>query len=165
MPYEKYVMARMYSGAITLMIVCFWVSMIKEPAQGREIKTTVNNSRFFASTLDGEWFLQPGLPSDTATGKIPTIRFNTMKRTFTGNNGCNSMSGTFTTDKSSLVFSGTIITTKMLCTGYNEKAFMANLKRTNQYKFVDGVLVLMDSGTELSKWTRKVTAMPKVQRG
>lgn len=154
----------MYGGAITLMIVCFWVSMSKEPAVGKVAKTTVNNDWYLDSTFDGEWFLQPGLPSDTATGKIPIIRFNTFKKTFTGNNGCNSISGSFTTDKSRLVFSGAITSTKMLCTGYNEKAFMDNLQRTNQYKFVNGVLVLMDNGTELSKWTRKVTTAPKVQR-
>jgi heat shock protein HslJ len=157
-------MLRSYCGAVTLMIVCFWVSKPKEAIVGKVAKTTFSN-RVLDSTLDGEWFLQPGLPSDTATGKIPTIRFNSFKKTFTGNNGCNSMSGTFTTDKGSLVFTGSAITTKMMCTGYNEKAFMDNLRRTNQYKFVNGTLVLMDNGTELSKWTRRITPAPKVQRG
>jgi heat shock protein HslJ len=160
---KKWFMKRIYRGAITLMLVCFCISMNKETASAKATETTFNNP-FFDSMLDGEWFLQPVLPSDTAVGKIPFIRFNTFKKTFTGNNGCNSMSGTFTTNNSSLVFSGAIITTKILCTGYNEKAFMDNLKRTNQYKIVNNILVLMDNGTELSKWTRKITPAPKTQK-
>ena len=146
------------------MIVCFCISMNKEKEPAK-VDIISCSSGFFQSTLDGEWFLQPALPSDTAVGKIPFIRFNTVKRTFTGNNGCNSMSGSFTANNSSLVFSGSVITTKMLCTGYNEKAFMDNLARANQYKIVNGILVLMNNGTELSKWSRKVTPLPKVEKG
>jgi len=110
--------------------------------------------------LDGMWFLQPVLVSDTATGKIPRLLLNLATKQFTGNTGCNNMSGTFDYTDSSLQFNQRIITTKMACTGYNEKAFLDNLLRTNSYRLQDGMLILMFNQTELSRWTRKVTPKP-----
>jgi heat shock protein HslJ len=109
--------------------------------------------------LGGIWFLQPVLPSDTAVGKIPRIVFNLSSKGFSGNTGCNDMKGTFEYTASSLTFNQNIITTKKNCTGYNEKAFLQNLLRTNKYRLENGMLILMFDGTELSRWTRKV--MPK----
>lgn len=111
------------------------------------------------TTLAGTWFLQPVLTSDTATGKIPRLQFNLKDMRFTGHTGCNNMSGTFNHTDSSLSFNKDIITTKMACVGYNEKAFLESLLRTNRYKLESGILILMFDETELSRWTRKV--MPK----
>lgn len=107
------------------------------------------------TALSGEWFLEPVLPSDLAAGKIPSIRFDLSKSSFTGNTGCNAMRGTFKKTDSSLFFSPEIITTKMACIGYNEPAFLKNLLRTNRYKIEKGVLILLYDATELSRWTRK----------
>ena len=107
------------------------------------------------TALNGEWFLIPVLASDTAAGKFPSIRFNVAKGTFTGNTGCNRMSGAFKRTDSSLIFSERIILTKMVCTGYNEAAFVTTLLSTNRYKREDSVLVLMFNQTDLSRWTRK----------
>jgi heat shock protein HslJ len=109
--------------------------------------------------LGGLWFLQPVLVSDTATGKIPRIVLDLSSKGFTGNTGCNEMKGTFEYTDSSLTFNQHITTTRMNCTGYNEKAFLNNLLRTNRYRLENGMLILMFDGTELSRWTRKV--MPK----
>jgi heat shock protein HslJ len=109
--------------------------------------------------LGGLWFLQPVLASDTATGKIPRIIFDLSSRGFSGNTGCNEMKGTFEYTDSTLTFNQHITTTKMNCVGYNEKAFLENLLRTNRYRLENGMLILMFDGTELSRWTRKV--MPK----
>lgn len=111
------------------------------------------------TTLAGTWFLQPVLTSDTATGKIPRLQFNTNNRRFAGNTGCNNISGTFTYTDTILSFNKDIIMTKMACVGYNEKAFLENLLRTNRYKMENGMLILLYDETELSRWTRKV--MPK----
>lgn len=110
--------------------------------------------------LGGIWFLQPILISDTATGKIPRLEFNLGTKRFTGNTGCNNMSGTFDFTDSTLEFNQRIITTKMNCVGYNERAFLENLLRTNSYRFQNGMLILLFNQTELSHWTRKVTPKP-----
>ena len=113
--------------------------------------------------LGGKWFLQPVLPSDTATGKIPYISFDTKKNRFSGHTGCNSMNGKFELTGKSLRFDSNMITTKMACTGYNENAFIKSLLRTNGYKFDNGVLVLLFDGTELSRWTRNLPR-PRIYR-
>lgn len=116
------------------------------------------------SKLDGLWFLQPMLVSDTATGKIPRLEFNLATKRFTGNTGCNNMSGSFDFTDSTLQFNQRIITTKMSCVGYNEREFLESLLRTNSYRLQNGMLILMFNQTELSHWTRKVTPKPVINK-
>ena len=111
------------------------------------------------TTLAGTWVLQPVLPSDTAAGKIPTLTFNLATKKFTGNTGCNEMSGHFFLRGDSLMFDENMITTRKECEGYNEKAFIGNLIKTNRYKIEDGVLQLMSDQTILSKWKRNIKTM------
>ena len=115
-------------------------------------------------TLNGEWFLQPVLPSDTAAGRIPTLVINLKNSTFSGNTGCNRMNGSFIVTDTSLQFSEKIMLTKMACPGYNEKEFIESLMRTTRYKFDNGVLILMQDMTELSKWTRKIEKAPRTNK-
>lgn len=115
-------------------------------------------------SLNGQWFLQPFLASDTATGKFPELHINLSAGSFTGNTGCNTMRGTFQKTDSSLVFNQNIIITKMSCTGYDEAAFIRNLLRTNRYRFEKGVLILMFDATELSRWTRKPDKKIKINK-
>lgn len=115
------------------------------------------------TVLDGPWYLQPVLASDTASGKRATIQFDLKKSHFAGNTGCNNMSGKFwySATDSSLSFSDKLITTKMACPGYNEKAFLKSLLLTTHYKLRKGVLTLLaEDNTELSRWERKPTAPP-----
>ena len=114
--------------------------------------------------LGGQWFLQPVLVSDTATGKIPRLVFDLSTKKFTGNTGCNSMSGQFEFTDSTLQFNQRIITTRMACIGYNEKEFLETLHRTNSYKLQGGTLILLFDQTELSRWTRKVMPKPVVNK-
>lgn len=115
------------------------------------------------TTLAGEWYLLPVLPSDTAAGKIPTLVLNPSKTHFSGNTGCNVMNGTFwySNKDSSLAFSDGFVATKMRCTGYNEGAFVKSLTNTNHYRLQKGVLILMSDKTELSRWSRKPATIPK----
>ena len=115
-------------------------------------------------SLKGQWYLQPVLPSDTATGKIPVLNINLAAQTFTGNTGCNNMRGSFQKTDSSLIFNPNIITTKMLCSGYDEAAFVRSLLRTNRYKFENDVLILMFDATELSRWNRKPGKQLKINK-
>jgi heat shock protein HslJ len=114
--------------------------------------------------LNGQWYLQPVLPSDTAAGRYPAINFNIAKGTFTGHTGCNRMNGTFKYTDTSLVINERIMMTKMACPGYNESAFIKTLLSTNRYKKQDSVLVLMFDQTELSRWTRKPYRAPMGKR-
>lgn len=114
--------------------------------------------------LGGIWFLQPVMASDTAVGKIPRLDLNLATKKLTGNTGCNSMSGAFDFTDTTIQFNQRIITTRMACVGYNEKAFLDNLLRANTYKLQNGMLILMFNQTELSRWTRKVTPKPVVNK-
>lgn len=107
------------------------------------------------TTLNGQWFLQPVLSSDTAAGRIPVLHIDVASRTFTGNTGCNAIRGSFQKTDTSLAFGHNMVTTKMNCAGYDETAFIRSLERANRYKFENGLLILMFDATELSRWTRK----------
>jgi heat shock protein HslJ len=116
------------------------------------------------TTLGGIWYLQPVLPSDTAAGKTPMLDLNLTKSRFGGNTGCNSMNGVFWFSKtdSSLSFSEKIVTSKMACQGYNERAFIKSLLSAGRYRLRNGELTLLsDDNTELSHWVRKPGIAPK----
>ena len=114
--------------------------------------------------LGGIWFLLPVMPSDTAVGKIPRLDLNLSTKRFTGNTGCNNMNGAFDFTDTTIQFNQRIITTRMACVGYNEKAFLENLLRANTYKLENGMLILMFDQTELSRWTRKVAPKPVINK-
>jgi len=117
------------------------------------------------TTLGGRWYLQPVLPSDTATGKLPWLDLNLGLSRFTGNTGCNSMHGKFYFSKtdSSLSFSDKIDVAKMICPGFNEPAFLKSLRNTARYKLRrDTLTFISDDHSELSRWTRKPSSAPKV---
>jgi heat shock protein HslJ len=106
-------------------------------------------------SLAGEWFLVPVLASDTAAGKLPSIRFNLALRKFSGFTGCNQMSGSFTLQADQLHLDQNISFTKTVCPGYNEKEFITNLLRVDHYKIKEGVLWLTTDQTPIAKWMRK----------
>lgn len=117
------------------------------------------------STLGGRWYLQPVLPSDTATGKIPWLELNPDLSSFSGNTGCNSMHGKFYYSKmdSSLSFSDKIVLSRMACPGFNEPAFLKSLRNTGRFKLRHDTLILVgDDRSELSRWLRKPAVVPKV---
>ncbi len=135
---------------LAIAILGSWQQVLAQQA------TVVASAQTDSTNLNGDWILMPVLASDTATGKMPFIHFSVGDKKFTGFTGCNRMSGNCMIGNGSLSFSQQIITTKMLCEGYNEKEFIANLLRVTSYKIQDGVLTLMADQTPLSKWTRKV---------
>ena len=94
------------------------------------------------NTLDGKWQLIPALPSDTATGRIPTLNFILNDKRVAGNTGCNNFSGTFNIDKNSLTFNHDFVSTKMACPGYDEAAFERSLLRTNNFEINGDTLSL-----------------------
>jgi heat shock protein HslJ len=106
-------------------------------------------------SLNGIWYLQPVLESDTSSGQIPEINFDVKTGRFAGNTGCNRMSGSFLATDTSLHFGNNMITTRMACIGYNESAFIKNLLRIDSYKIENGVLILTVNNEEVSRWARK----------
>lgn len=116
------------------------------------------------TSLGGAWYLVPVLDSDTATGRIPWLEFDLAKSKFVGNTGCNTMRGSFwfSRNDSSLTFGDKLVTTKMMCPGYNEPAFLKSLHNTARYRLRQGVLTLVgDDNLELSRWKRQSPAPAK----
>lgn len=116
------------------------------------------------TSLNGQWFLQPALPADTATGEFPSLHFNLKKKTFSGNTGCNTMNGSFVITDSSFHFNDNLRVTRKVCTGYNEAAFLKNLLMANRYTITDSVMTLWFNQTELSRWTRKPDRELKIKK-
>jgi heat shock protein HslJ len=149
----------LWSGGLACMLLAG--SLLWNSPQFTEQKNNNNLILPVADTaLNGEWFLQPVLASDTAAGRFPSIKFNVANGTFSGNTGCNRMNGTFKRTDTSLTINENIRLTKMICTGYNEMAFLKTLLNTNSYKRDGDILVLMFDRTELSRWTRKPYRAP-----
>lgn len=155
-----------YATMFGMLLVSGALITLKKPAAKKEKEMVMSCApiKEVDTFLNGQWYLQPVLASDTAAGRYPAINFNVAKGTFTGNTGCNRMSGTFKRTDTSLEFNERIMTTKMACTGYNEAAFIKTLLSTNRYKKQDSVLVLMFDQTELSRWTRKPYRAPVGKR-
>ena len=136
----------------------------EENNQQDSLPATTDNSltdTITATTLEGAWQLQPVLPSDTATGKIPTLVFDLNSKKFQGNTGCNNMNGSFFLVGDSLSFNEQMIMTKKACPGYNEQGFIESLTKTNRYRIEKGALELMQEQTVLSKWIRKDSVLQK----
>lgn len=128
-------------------------------AQGQPL----TKKRADSASIAGMWYLLPVLPSDTATGKIPTLSFNLKKSQFSGNDGCNDISGTFALADDKLSFSDNIKGTRIECKGYDEKTFLHNLLLTSNYKIEDSILMLMNGKTVLSTWS-KTNSKNKAQK-
>lgn len=150
------------------MAICFAFLMAcnsssRQPTNSDYVKaaadSTLSTTRIDTS-LEGHWYLQPQLPSDTSAGKIPEISFSVTENKFFGSTGCNRMTGLFTRKGDSLKFDERIVSTRMLCMGYNEKGFIDNLLRTNRFEIKNGILMLMENETILSKWARKLEDQP-----
>ena len=127
------------------------------PARPADTPVAVEPASFkyqTGNTLEGKWKLIPALPSDTATGRIPTLHFMLDSRRVAGNTGCNNFSGTFNIDKNNLQFNHDFVSTKMACPGYDEVAFERSLLRTNNFEINGDTLNLKENQTPLSYWIR-----------
>lgn len=133
---------------ILLCILCF-VFAVNANAQ-TDKKQAADSAR-----ITGDWFLQPVLPSDTATGHVPTLSFDLSAKRFTGFTGCNRMSGSFKILGDAIQFDKDITLTKMACEGFNEKEFISNLLRVDHFQYREGMLILLINKTPISKWMRR----------
>jgi heat shock protein HslJ len=150
----------MIAACLTFLLACQQpdTKNTKKDTADAALSTTRVQKAPDSTVLNGPWYLQPVLASDTASGKRATLQFDLKKSRFTGNTGCNNMSGKFwySATDSSISFSEKMITTRMACPGYNEKAFLKSLQLTTHYKLNNGILTLLaEDNTELSHWERK----------
>ncbi len=143
-----------------------FASLFLSAVVNKNVSTTYSNVITVqdTTTIAGKWELMPVMPSDTAAGKIPQLNFDLATKKFSGSTGCNIMSGSFEINKDALGFGANMISTKMACQGYNEKAFIDNLLKTNRYEIKAGVLQLMYNTTILSKWERHVSDTLKAEK-
>ncbi len=141
------------NNAVITVITIFLVFASFIPRTGHYLPADTKKQD--STLLSGDWYLVPVLPSDTATGKFPSLHFNIAQKKFTGFTGCNQMSGAFVLIANELRFDKNIILTKMVCEGFNEKEFMANLLRVDHYSITNGVLTLLIDKTPVSKWMRR----------
>jgi heat shock protein HslJ len=153
----------MIAACLTFLLACQQpdTKQTQKDTAAAALSTTRVQKAPDSTVLNGPWYLQPVLASDTASGKRATLQLDLKKSRFTGNTGCNNMSGKFwySAKDSSISFSEKLITTKMACPGYNEKAFLRSLLLTTHYKLNNGVLTLLaEDNTELSRWERKPSA-------
>jgi heat shock protein HslJ len=152
------------SAALTILVASCNNTSLKDSSSNTDTSSSIIDTAVVQSTnvtLEGAWQLEPVLPSDTATGRIPTIVFDLATKKFQGNTGCNKMSGNFYTSGDSISFNEQIMMTKMACPGYNEQGFIESLTKTNRYKIEKGLLQLMQDQTILSKWIRKDSVLQK----
>lgn len=163
---KQYFMKRDIMGllvAVSSLCVMACHSSSRQHANNDTLKSNTDSVITIApvdTSIEGHWYLQPQLPSDTSAGRIPQITFTVTENKFFGNTGCNSMTGMFVKKGDSLRFDERMVSTRMLCTGYNEKAFIDNLLRTNRFEIKNGVLLLLENQTVLSKWVRKLEDQP-----
>lgn len=81
--------------------------------------------------------------------RIPSLTINAARQVFTGTTGCNSMSGSFNFTAKDIQFGRNIVTSKMACNEYDEAAFLADLKKANNYTLNGNMLEIRQGNTLL----------------
>jgi heat shock protein HslJ len=144
---------------LLFLLACQNAGSTSQPSDTTTISAAITLHIPDTTTLGGRWYLQPILPSDTATGNTPWLDLNLDLSRFNGNTGCNSMHGKFYFSKTdnSLAFSDKIAISKMVCTGFNELAFLKSLRNTSGFKLRHDTLIFIgDDRSELSRWIRAI---------
>jgi heat shock protein HslJ len=153
-------------GCLLFLCACHQPDIIPPSTRTDIAAVALKGSKVDTTSLGGEWYLVPVLASDTATGKVPMIRFDTGKNHFSGHTGCNRMSGEFwfSTADSSISFADKFDMSRMACPGYNERGFVKSLMHVDHFRLDSGSLILMTGNTPLSKWDRKPHPAPKMNK-
>lgn len=100
--------------------------------------------------LNGKWILQQikdkrVKPTDFAKAELPSMDISTASATFSGYAGCNRMKGSLVfSGQSSILFSN-VITTKMMCEGGMESAFLQAFQIADKY-VIKGETLYLSNG-------------------
>ncbi|MCW3082282.1 META domain-containing protein [Segetibacter sp.] len=81
--------------------------------------------------------------------RMPSLTINAARQVFTGTTGCNSMSGSFNFSNKDIQFGRNIVTSKMACNEYDETAFLAALKKADNYSLTGNMLEIRQGNTLL----------------
>jgi heat shock protein HslJ len=81
--------------------------------------------------------------------RTPSLTINAARQVFTGTTGCNSMSGSFNFSNKDIQFGRNIVTSKMACNEYDEAAFLAALKKADNYSLTGNMLEIRQGNTLL----------------
>jgi heat shock protein HslJ len=109
----------------------------------------------YGADLDGKWQVQYLWGFDSSKLRPAFLVFNFDAKTFTGNTGCNSISGKFSLKEDLLLIDKNFISTKMYCSGYNEKNFINLLLKINRFTFQDNILELSQDNLVLMSFKKE----------
>lgn len=117
----------------------------EQGAGGTDAAASVFGRKWVLNTLNGNRVTMP----DGTTA--PWLMLGADGNAIEGHGGCNSLMGTFTLEGERISFPG-LGSTKKFCaeTMPTENAFLAALKRVDQYVLEGGTLKLLGAGAELA---------------
>lgn len=111
-------------------------------------------------TLGGTWELDYISGSKIAfeglyPGKKPLVTFDTESSKVSGNTGCNTFNGKLATTGNRISFADPMATTRMMCPGEGEQAFLETLKKVNAYAIHNNTLTLLMGDMAMMRFVRK----------
>lgn len=124
---------KMKKGSLIIALLCL---LITACSSMKKQQTTTQSDQ--VATLAGTWVLDvvpytKGTFDTLYPESKPSLSFDPVQKSFTGNTSCNTINGALVADNKAISFKGDIAMTRMACSGDGESVFMENLKRINKY--------------------------------
>ncbi len=113
-----------------------------------------------ATALGGTWELDyisgsriafSGLYPD----KKPVVTFDVENTKISGNTSCNAFNGKLVADGNKINFADPLATTRMMCPGEGERAFLETLKKVNTYAISGNTLTFIMGDVAVMRFVRK----------
>ena len=113
-----------------------------------------------ATALGGTWELDYISGSRIAFGGLypdrkPVVAFDVENSRISGNTSCNTFNGKLVADGNKISFANPLATTRMMCPGESERAFLDTLKKVNTYAINGNTLTFIMGDTALMRFVRK----------
>lgn len=113
-----------------------------------------------ATALGGTWELDYISGSRIAFGGLypdrkPVVTFDVENSRISGNTSCNAFNGKLVADGNKISFANPLATTRMMCPGEGERAFLDTLKKVNAYAINGNTLTFIMGDTALMRFVRK----------
>ena len=112
------------------------------------------------TALGGTWELDYISGSRIAFGGLypdrkPVVAFDVENSRISGNTSCNTFNGKLVADGNKISFANPLATTRMMCPGEGERAFLDTLKKVNAYAINGNTLTFIMGDTALMRFVRK----------
>ncbi len=113
-----------------------------------------------ANPLGGTWELDYISGSRIAFGGLypdrkPVIAFDVENSKISGNTSCNAFNGKLVADGNKISFADPLATTRMMCPGEGERAFLETLKKVNTYAVNGNTLTFIMGDIAVMRFVRK----------